>query len=362
MARKLNWNHFALTFTAALLWGCGSGSGDSPAVPDIIPPSSTKDFSQVISEFNRLDVDNVSLIIGDSSGELFQISKGNIDPNTPLNIASASKLYTGLGVWSIVESGDLAADANPQDHIASWTSDSDDLRSRITLEQLLSFQSGFNSPPISTSCSGVTSMSLEDCVQSLYDRGLNSIPGEEFAYGPDHMQIAALMARGATGQELSESLRENIWGPAGASAETAFPTDADNSRYSGAMRSTGEDYGKVLTAFMDGTLIDDIEGFTADRTGDLSEGLDLNALEELALDWHYGYGFWVECRRVPFEANCAENPRISSPGAFGFLPWVDLEFGYWGVLAMEESIARQPSIIAIEFQQSLLPLIEAQFE
>ena len=128
------------------------------------------------------------------------------------------------------------------------------------------------------------------------------------------------------------------------------------------MRSTGEDYGKVLTAFMNGNLITDRAGFTADRTGDLLGDVDINALEDLSLDWHYGYGFWIECNTVPFENSCNENPRISSPGAFGFLPWADLEFGYWAVLAMEESIFRDPARLAIEFQQNLLPLIEAQFD
>lgn len=347
---------------AVVLSGCGGGSGSGTSLPSVIPPVSVEDFSQVITEINRLDVENVALIIGDSDGEIFRISKGNIAPDTPLNIASASKLYTGLGVWSLVENGTLDAHANPQDHIEDWTSDPDDLRSSITLEHLLSFQSGFNSPPISTSCSGVTSISLEVCVQSLFDRGLDSDPGAQFAYGPDHMQIAALMARGAAGVELSEILRQNIWTPSGASTETGFPTTDDNSRYSGAMRSTGEDYGKVLTAFLDGTLITDIDGFTQDRTGNLLENVDISALEDLSLDWHYGYGFWIECSSVPFESSCAESPRISSPGAFGFLPWVDLEHGYWAVLAMEESVLRQPSLLAVEFQQNILPLIEAEFD
>lgn len=358
----MTWRKNIFGIAAALLCGCGGGSGSDAPSPPIAPPVAVQDFSQVLSEFNRLDVENAALIIGDSGGEVFQISKGSIDPNTPLNIASASKLYTGLGVWSLVESGALDPEANPQDRIGSWTSDPTDPRADITLEHLLSFQSGFNSPPISTSCSGVIAIRLETCVQSLFDRGLDSIPGERFAYGPDHMQIAALMARGATGVELSESLRQNIWDPAGASDETGFPTADDNSRYSGAMRSTGDDYGKVLTAFLNGSLVSDMDGFVADRTGDLLGDVDIGALEDLSLDWHYGYGFWIECTAVPFDPSCNENPRISSPGAFGFLPWVDLEVGYWAVLAMEESFVRDPARIAVEFQQNLLPLIEAQFE
>lgn len=353
---------YLIGFGAALLWGCGGGAGEEPASPPDAPPVLGQDFTQIAAELTRFSVDNITLIIGDADGEVFRVSKGNVQSDTPLNIASASKLYTGLGVWSLVESGALEAEANPQDHIGNWTSDTDDLRARITLDHLLSFKSGFNSPPISLSCSGNISISLQDCVESLFAGGLDTVPGEHFAYGPDHMQIAALMARGATGEELSATLRQNIWGPAGASDETRFPTTDDNSRYSGAMRSTAEDYGKVLAAFMDGLLISDIEGFTADRTAGLSNDASLSALDDLELDWHYGYGFWIECTSIPFETSCGESPRISSPGAFGFLPWVDLEYGYWAVLAMEEPITRQPSRLAVEFQQILLPLIEAEFD
>ncbi|MEP4052711.1 MAG: serine hydrolase [Litorimonas sp.] len=358
----MSFRFYIISLSLSLLWGCGGGSnGSAPSVPSTPIPSS-QDFTQIAAELERFDVDNVSLIIGDASGEVFRVSKGNIQPDTVLNIASASKLYTGLGVWSLVEAGQLDPQANPQDHIQGWATDPDDLRSQITLDELLSFRSGFNSPPVSFSCSGNTSIPLQDCVTALFDGGLDSVPGNQFAYGPDHMQIAALMVRDAAGVELSEALRQNIWDPVGASADTGFPTDADNSRYSGAMQSTGEDYGKVLTAFMDGSLFSDRAGFLADRTGDLTGGASLGALDDAGLDWHYGYGFWIECSSFPFEASCNTNPRISSPGAFGFVPWVDLEFGYWAVLAMEEPIARQPSRLAVEFQQVLLPMIEAQFD
>lgn len=311
----------------------------------------------------RWSVADVTLIIGDETGELYRYEKGTVRADSQVNIASASKLYTGLAVWSLIETGALSEETTPQDHIPFWTRDPADERSTVTIDHLLSFRSGFNSRPSLDSCPGDVSLSLEQCVRDIFDQDTVTVPGEAFAYGPDHMQIAALMARGATGQELSAVMEANIWTRANVSAATTFPNSSDNVRYSGGIRSTGEDYGKVLTELLAGRLVSTDTGFLTDRTNGSDTAYIIPAVEDLGLDWHYGFGFWIECDQVPFSADCATNPTISSPGAFGFLPWVDFETGYWAVLAMEEPITNspRPSVAAVEFQQVIQPIIAGEF-
>ena len=53
-------------------------------------------------------------------------------------------------------------------------------------------------------------------------------------------------------------------------------------------------------------------------------------VEKAGLDFHYGLASWTEC--APPAVNC---PVISSPGAFGFTPWVDREDGYYAIIGME---------------------------
>ena len=77
-------------------------------------------------------------------------------------------------------------------------------------------------------------------------------------------------------------------------------------------------------------------------------------------NWHYGFGFWIECDAVPFQPSCNDGPTISSPGAFGFLPWVDFDAGYWAVIAMREpnGSGTNPTAQSIDLEQVLQPMIE----
>ena len=51
---------------------------------------------------------------------------------------------------------------------------------------------------------------------------------------------------------------------------------------------------------------------------------------------------------------------LSSPGAFGFTPWVDFGKGYWAIIAIEENTGKgfDPASVAVELEQALQPLIE----
>jgi len=309
-------------------------------------------------------VPDVTVLIGTADGELFRYEKGAVTAETPLYLGSSSKLYTGLAIWSVIQSGTLSIDSNPQDAIDFWTDDPNDLRSQITLGQLLSFTSGFNSGPGPVSCPGVEGVTLRDCIQTLHDDGVASEPGTGFAYGPDHMQIAALMVRDATGRELGDILREDIWDAAGASDATALNDASDNIRYSANMTSTPEDYGKVLSRLLAGNYFPINTGYLADRIAGTETLGSIRAISESGIDWHYGSGFWIECDTIPFSDTCAESPTISSPGVFGFLPWVDFDKGYWAVIGVEQRGRQDPiaSRASLDFQQMIQPLIEAQFD
>jgi serine-type D-Ala-D-Ala carboxypeptidase/endopeptidase len=64
----------------------------------------------------------------------------------------------------------------------------------------------------------------------------------------------------------------------------------------------------------------------------------------------YGLSAWLEC------ANPAEGcQKMSSPGAFGFTPWIDRERGYYAILGMEYESAQG---FGFRTEQKLQPVIE----
>lgn len=343
----------AIVMTLSACGGGGGGATPDPVVtlPVITPP----DFTAVLAEIERHPVADMGFMIGDANGVLISTEKGSFTFDDTLRLASASKLLTGAAVWSLVEAGDLSLSDTTAELITGWPTDSggDD----VTLSQLLSFTSGFNVTAAQTTCAGSPLRSLQGCVLSIADEGPDAAAGETFSYGPEHMQIAALMARSATGIELSETLRQNILDPVGASDATGFFT-GENTRYSGFATGTTNDYGKVLQALLAEDLFVDMSGFLADRSQNTNIFYSPVEGYEAPLDWHYGFGFWIECDQVPFNESCATTPTISSAGLFGFVPWVDFDRGYWAIIAVDVNGEAEASSV---LQQTLQPMIEIAF-
>ena len=71
------------------------------------------------------------------------------------------------------------------------------------------------------------------------------------------------------------------------------------------------------------------------------------------LDWHYGFGQWIECSATPF--NCTSPARISSAGAYGAYPFIDFNQQYFGIVAREGELgtAFQGYLIWLELEDSL---------
>lgn len=355
----------------AVLGGCGGGSSlaasptasaPSPA-PSVSPspsPSVAPDFTAVRNRVDQFAIPNVALMVGDRSGTLLRYQRGTMTTDRPVFIASASKLLLGATAWLMVEDGRLATDTPVSTLIDFWSRDPADPRSRVTFGQLFAFTSGFNGTSEQPSCIGNAAFTLRGCVQQIHDAGLDSAPDQSFNYGNAHMQIAALAMVGREGKSIDAIMRERLLAPLGVSGETRYTLGAgDNPTYSGGMRSTGEDYARVLTAILRGDLFADRAGFLADRVGSRPVATVPPAISGNALAWRYGWGFWKECDGPAYVPTCDSAPVISSAGAFGFTPWIDFDKGYWAILVIEEPLNQgfDPAQRAIALEQELQPLI-----
>jgi len=92
-----------------------------------------------------------------------------------------------------VDEGALALSDSPQRYLTWWTSDATDPRSRVTLEQLLSFTSGLSGGDgLALGDEGVpciedANTTLEACAQNSYEGYFSFEPGSAFFYGPTHL-------------------------------------------------------------------------------------------------------------------------------------------------------------------------------
>ncbi|WP_379551278.1 serine hydrolase domain-containing protein [Qipengyuania sp. DGS5-3] len=360
----------AWTSIALALSACGGGDSAPPATitpnpdppttatptPDPAPAPAEPDFSAVTAAIEAHSDDNFAVIIGTVDGEVYSYTKGIFPLEEQYQIASASKWLTSSTIMRLVERGAMSLSDRPQDYLAFWTDDAMDPRSRITLEQLLSFTSGFNQQPGSLGCTPALTVTLQQCVEQVYADGIDTDPGSNYSYGPEHMQIAAAMAERATGTPFAELLVIQIAQPLGLSDATGFvsPTQL-NPLASGGGASSPRDYALFLEAMLKGEIVSDLDTFLTDRIPNTPILFRPQASGDFG-DWHYALGAFVECDQPVFDSSCSAQMTYSSPGSFGWTPWIDRRTGYWGLIARRG--ARNTAEVAVELQQELQPLIE----
>ncbi|MEM1437366.1 MAG: serine hydrolase domain-containing protein [Pseudomonadota bacterium] len=344
----------ALLTAILTLAACGGGGSDTAPVVSGPQPDP---WAPVISELETSSLDNLVLIVGTAEGEQFRYEKGQFGIDTVYPIASASKWLTGATILQLVQQGVMALDDRPQDYLDYWSSDPNDARSRITLEMLLSFTAGFHIAPLDPNCTGDEQLTVQTCAAAFYADGVDAEPGTTFYYGPAHMQVAAAMAEVATGQSWRDVVELTIAAPLNL-ANTGF--EGDNPKASGGANSTTNEYAEFIRAQLRGDLLPaGLLQLTAERTAALGLMSRPAAVEGATRDWQYGLGVWRECNRPEWDAVCEAATLVSSAGAFGWYPWLDVDRGYYAVLGRNASVGfgRNPAADSVNLGARLQPLI-----
>jgi CubicO group peptidase (beta-lactamase class C family) len=344
---------FALFILAA-----SAGAGIAVAAPS---GSFIEVDRAVQTAFASQQIPGMGLAVYDASGvQRFEKVYGDFSPDKRIAIASASKLVAGLTLLRLVDEGKLALDSTTG-KVLGWTGP----QAAITLKQLLSFTSGLTPE---ASCTLRTDLSLADCADSIGKAPLASPPGSRFDYGSTHLQVAARMAEVVTGRSWHSVFVSELREPLALSADIGWYTrprqsaGTSNPLIAGGLRMTMNEYARVLDleyhrgVYNAERLISDAL-FTAQATEPYPHAVIGNSpVKRIGLDYHYGLASWLEC--PPPATNCAVQ---SSPGAFGFTPWVDRPGGYYAILGMEAGGTGRAGVVkfSVELARQLRPLIRA---
>ena len=313
---------------AALLLSCGLYAESQSAVSVL-----ETDLHEVLSQL-KTDAD-FTLLVESEDGRRFVHSQGNSSAETVYRSASSSKMVTSAVVLALVDDGIMALNDHPQKYLDFWPKDG--AAAEIQLRHLLSFTSGLNKQPL---CINNPLTGFESCVKRILrkNRAL-SAPGSEYYYTGTHLQVAGLMAVRALGAEDWQAVFNRFQQRTGLfkTAEYDLPSER-NPRLAGGMHWKATEYLEFLSALYHGKLLS--AALLTAMTHDQLQGAPIVyspvASSPLALDWHYGYGLWIECSSVPF--NCKTRSRVSSPGAYGAYPFIDFEHRYFGIVAREGSL------------------------
>ena len=194
----------------------------------------------------------------------------------------------------------------------------------------------------------------------LYQNFFQYEPGAAFHYGPAHMHTAGRMAEIATGKSWPQIVEDEIATPLGfADTVTWALTSPTHPMPSGGIRTSGASYARFLQAILSDEIV---TGRRADMATPRTVGITIasSPIDQDMGMWMYALGQWRECPDATWTQACANRVVSSSPGAFGFYPWIDHDRGYWAVIATELpfSVANPPTRRSVPLGQSLMPLIE----
>lgn len=322
---------FALT---ALL-----GAGLARAVP-------IHDFSPVTAEMQNFvqtySLDGASLRVNKAGNVVYRRAFGSYTLGTRVRIASASKWLSALTLARIVEKGQLRW----SDTVGQYFPDVEPAKRGITLEQLFSHTSGL--PGGDDACMSNPLYTLASCANRILQQStMIGEPGKVFSYGGNSMQVAGRMAELATGRSWDDLFIDEMVTPLGLVA-TDFATSStepgyvrtDNPRIAGGVRSTLEDYGRVVDMILaegcldlriDRTCLPGRRFLTAATITYMARDRTVGTVDisrpPTSTGYGYGLGQWIDPNSALI---------VSSPGAFGFTPWVDRTSGVAGVLLVDD--------------------------
>jgi serine-type D-Ala-D-Ala carboxypeptidase/endopeptidase len=303
-------------------------------------------------------IPGMGVAVYDAQGvKRFEKMYGNFGPDMRVAIASSSKMVSGLTILRLVDQQLLTLDASTG-AVLGWTGP----QGGITLRQLLSFTSGL---PADAPCTSQLFITLANCVESISTLTLVAPPGTRFDYGSTHLHVAARMAEVATGNSWAEIFATQLRTPLGLGADMLYytaprqSTGMLNPLIAGGLRATMNEYARVLQlefnrGLWDGNRLIADSLFTLQGTEPYPDAVIGNSpFQSIGLNFHYGLAAWLEC--PPPAANC---DVISSPGAFGFTPWVDREAGYYAMIAMEGDDLQAGIVkFSVDLAQQLKPMI-----
>jgi len=300
------------------------------------------DFRPVTAEMQSFvanhALDGASLRVNKNGTVVYRAAFGGYTLGTRVPIASGSKWLSGLTVARLVDKGVMRWNDTVGQYFPNAPAD----KQAITLSQLFSHTSGL--PDTDNLCMSNQRITLGDCANTiLANSTLIGTPGTVFAYGGNSMQVAGRMAEIATGKSWDDIFIEQTATPLGLT-QTDYAYDSTvagyvrmaNPRIAEGGRSTLEDYGHVVDMLLangrwNGQVFLSpvtLAAMSIDRT----VGTTNLSRPPYTDGFGYGIGHWIDSAKDPNASTLV----ISSPGAFGFTPWVDYGTGVAGVLLVKD--------------------------
>ncbi|MCA8961546.1 MAG: serine hydrolase [Planctomycetes bacterium] len=252
---------------------------------------------------------------------------GDHTSDTVIAIASASKLVSAVAILTLVDDGLIDLDVALSSYLPQFTGS----KGTMTVRQMFSHTSGLPGGSSWGVLSDDTITLAEAANEIACCIDLAAPPGTQFDYGGLSMHVTGRVAEVVTGQDWSTLFAERVAVPLGLANTDYFAFGPTlNPRIAGGVRTSLADYGTILRMLRDGGVFDGVTILSpaaiAEMFADQTFGVPIVGTPAPP-GVRYGLGCWRDVVAPDGSAI-----RISSPGAFGFTPWIELDVDLAGIL------------------------------
>ncbi len=189
----------------------------------------------ITTEIERGTITGISLALVDGADVVWAGGFGFADPrrgrradaDTVYRVGSISKLFTAIGVMSLVDTGKLDLDAPIDRHVPEFRIDRSGFPGAgpTTLRQLMAHRSGFpRESPIGSYFDG-SEPTLEETVRSLAGCALVHAPGSTMKYSNIGVSLEGLIAARVAGVPFDRHQRETLLDPLGMTSSDFAASD-----------------------------------------------------------------------------------------------------------------------------------------
>ncbi|HJV95108.1 MAG TPA: hypothetical protein VJ608_03690 [Albitalea sp.] len=288
---------------AALIAGCGGG-GDPGPTPPTLADRTAAASSTALNNAKCLAIQPFHWSIGDASGRLAEGSVGTSAPTAQavMLIASASKLL--YGAWVAEQRGGVLS--------------AEDVR-------FLTFTSGYTE--FDACLPGQTVAECQSYQGVLIKNGSYVAANDgKFFYSGGHMQKHATL--NGLGPDDNAALALHIMTGLANVPALGYVEP----QLAGGVQTSAGEYGRFLQRTLAGqTKIAALLGSHAVCTNPRTCATAVSTPVPTNESWHYSIGHWVE------DDPLVGDGAFSSPGAFGFYPWISADKQWWGIVARHDN-------------------------
>ena len=334
---------FLFTGVVIILLLGGSVFAGMEITPEI--KSNDFDFSAIdqLLEDSAPKLNGLALIIFKDGECIYDEGFSGLTTDSVVPIASASKWLSAGCLMSVIDNGTLSLDSKASDFLENFELE----KGNMTIRQMFSLTSGlpgytpgYNAlnDPILTN----KEITLEESVDLISEIDLIADPGAELWYGALSMQVAGRIAEMAAEEPWMELFDEHIATPL-MMPNTDFYAfgETTNPRIASGIQSSARDYVNFLQMILNDGMFNGTRVLSSNSVRQIVQDQTRNAtimytpwekyedIKPGCSETRYGIGCWME----EIDSNTGVAIQASSPGAFGFAPWIDFKHNICGVLA-----------------------------